>query len=756
MPATHYSTMPVNNYGNYGAVPVTSYGAMPASSYGTVPAPTFSTIPAPMFSTVPAPSFGGMPAAASGSSFDTSLRASGRSHPSPLRHSSTLPQQDVEYIPGLAGPGVPGNLYGKPASLSNQANSGSQNQVPSPNIMSFDQTTLDPASVTDVFSKFLQLDKELVQAPVESINTHRPIEVNQGTDDELGLAAFAGIPDPNADMASRLLSHQKCSSLRPPQASTSSTQLQDPPCIVPSDPAPSRAGPAHSDTQMAINVSLVLGDKAFESTFNSFREYVRSCYAHQLVTLQRDAMIIQMLISIVRDWTLGVVVSRILGGQLPTEGELVSICLLVVDMPEVILLFSASNLQPVPAGTPAAGWRATLGMDVALFFQTRVTAPVQAIVLAWHTSFLCSALSYTLCHVLTSPQMFPDYADSWPLDEMLQMKTLVLAKTGAYMHLYSDCSKSQFVNSFHMLLDSHQHPTGIMAYEMALDIQQKKSGSDYECHLFQHAAMGSVAAFAACSLGNANFVVVGSFLLGQNEIVNHQLRLAELVPGQMFLFSAVFCGFLTLALAGVEEFGHQVTVERILQSRTLMNLFYHKVRYTGEVMAYIRSNGTLSEKGAIEWLNKSVKARVAMAIQPYQQNTIGDLGTVVQPTRSKKFDQLFASLETSSDFERTYKPHENDSKTSGIMRESIKRDRRIAQERLEERLEERKKAQKLAKNSFLQGVGTRAFEGAGIARTALPSFPSLPMGIGQERQHAVQGNSAGSPMQQSDEDEESD
>lgn len=80
---------------------------------------------------------------------------------------------------------------------------------------------------------------------------------------------------------------------------------------------------------------------------------------------------------------------------------------------------------------------------------------------------------------------------------------------------------------------------------MALDIQEHTSDSRFGCHLFQHAAVGSVAGFAAHAMVYSNCAVVASFLVGQNKLVNHQLTRDEQLPGQMYLLVPFCCGIVS-------------------------------------------------------------------------------------------------------------------------------------------------------------------------------------------------------------------
>jgi hypothetical protein len=90
-----------------------------------------------------------------------------------------------------------------------------------------------------------------------------------------------------------------------------------------------------------------------------------------------------------------------------------------------------------------------------------------------------------------------------------------------------------------------------------------------------------------------------------------------------------------------------------------MELLFVKAGYVRDFITFIRSKGTDNEKHDVEWLNTSIKTRVAMAITPFHRNTVADLGVVVQPSRSKDFPSQFASLESLSEFKRTYKGYEN-------------------------------------------------------------------------------------------------
>lgn len=119
-------------------------------------------------------------------------------------------------------------------------------------------------------------------------------------------------------------------------------------------------------------------------------------------------------------------------------------------------IVSSFSLQS-PVHSSNLVYTTELGPEVINHFESFVTAPVRTAVVRWHHDFLNAVLFYTLAHVLRNPRMFPDYDDSWPIDTYLKMKTLILAKTGGYMHLYCKRAKSEFVTSFHMLLDSYQH-----------------------------------------------------------------------------------------------------------------------------------------------------------------------------------------------------------------------------------------------------------------------------------------------------------
>ncbi|KAJ2932050.1 hypothetical protein H1R20_g5053, partial [Candolleomyces eurysporus] len=225
------------------------------------------------------------------------------------------------------------------------------------------------------------------------------------------------------------------------------------------------------------------------------------------------------------------------------------------------------------------------------------------------------------------------------------MKTLILASTGAYMHLYSRRKDSEGIKSFNMLLDSYQHPTAINAHKMATDIQRRREGSLYHCHLLGSQAIDKIITFSCHYF---------------SKIVNNQLSKASQPAGLAYLLVPFCCSIVTVAIGGVEEFGHKVSVAKILGHPGLMDLLYSKVGYTQDFLNYIRSEGTESEKQDVEWLNTAVKAHAAMAIQPFHQSVVADLGSIVRPHQTAKLPRQFANLKSHFDFEKTYKTHDSD------------------------------------------------------------------------------------------------
>ncbi|RXW15231.1 hypothetical protein EST38_g10619 [Candolleomyces aberdarensis] len=678
--------------------------------------------------------------------------------PSGGRHSRASSQHQVRYsatpgpssrpAPPLVGPGVPGhgNFEPPPATVADQdppffptdnyartfgdalgdRHGGDEARWTSSlphDFMSSHQMSLNTSSLSATLSDFISQDPDLVEPTMPNITT---FSQSGGIADDLSdtpymaRAALAGIPYPNQthhgdDVATGSAPSQAGASSDLPQA-----PFEDPP-QSPSQASPPQAPdetPQRRPSKTSISVADILGEEAVEAAFDGLKE----CMGSREPTSAKLRRTIEALVTITREWTLAFLMSRILCGQLPDQTELIDICEHTIDTPEVSVLFSMSRLH---AGFPPnliTGWRQHVGNEVVAYFESHVTAPVRAAVIRWHHDFLRAALFYTLAHVLTNSRMFPDYDDSWPLDTNLKMKTLILARTGGYMHLYCKRAKSDFVTSFHMLLDSHQHPTGVKTYEMALDIQRLDPEPRFACHLFQHAAIGSVAGFVAHAMVYTNCAVVASFLL----------------PGQMYLLVPFCCGILTLALGGIEEYGHQVSVEAIVHNSGLMNLLYAKVGYTREFMNFMRSKGTLSEKKDIEWLNKSIKARVAMAINPFQKDIIADLGSVVQPSRSEKFPNEFADLESQSDFGRTYaahQPNDQDNVFSAAISKRVEEAQRLDAERLAQR---QKNVDAATKSSvFLLGLGTRTFENVGLRmqRQAPPLNRSISLASFQQPPH---------------------
>ncbi|RXW19488.1 hypothetical protein EST38_g6371 [Candolleomyces aberdarensis] len=761
-----YGTMP-SGYGTMpsgdGTVPH-GYGAMP-SGYGTMPSGD-GTVPHG-YGAMPS-GYGTLP---DGSESNPRPyppnRRHGGSRPGPYHRAQPSHQQRVRAP--LAGPGIPGNLYGMPLSPPNLAGADPTSTLPDTfmdgvaddgqswnlglytEFMSSNQTSLDTPWLSSTLSQFLASNRSLVEPETTTINTYPRPEGDDGPNDSSDeiLDVFARIPDPKSDLG-QLNQSQSEPVLGTPSSQSSSLQeipssrapspssgLHQPPFPVPPE-SPSQPpaaaselpklptpGPIPSDHRMAITISDVIGEKAVAAALESFGENVKSS-RKALRFSEREPSIIRMAIKILKEWIQGIVISRILSGQLPNEFELMDICRLAVETPEVMMLFSISELQDISQPVAPATWRQELKPEAVIYFETRITAPAQALILRWLQDVLSAVVTYTLSHVLTNPRMFPDYANSWPMDNALQMKTLVLAKTGAYMHLYCKRSESSHVTSFNMLLDSHQHPTAIKAYEMAIDIQRNKSESDFDCHLFQNAALGAIMDFTSHALVYSYCQVVASFLVGDNKIVNHQLELVQQPPGQGYLLVPFCCGILTVALASVEEYGHQASVGRIFQNPGLVTLLHSKVGYTRDFMNFIQRKGTQSEKDDIEWLNKVVKIRVAMAIKPLHQDIAADLGSVVQPSRSYRFAREFANLSSSQDFRQTYVAHKNDQTLSKSLKDRLEQ----VQRDNAERLELRRKTEIIPTSAWLLGLGTRMFlhanftpeEGAGTgARGRGPS-----------------------------------
>lgn len=172
---------------------------------------------------------------------------------------------------------------------------------------------------------------------------------------------FAGIPDPKA--AKSLEVKRATSSRAPPhshQQAPSSSKLPYAPFQVPSqsssNPSSSQAPPSRgaedatphtpgSTSGKALIISDAIGDEAVNAAFELLVQYSE----HRHPAAERLSKIIQLLVKILKEWTLGVIISRILGGHFPDPVELLDICGLVVDTQEVPLLFSTSGARPDPS-----------------------------------------------------------------------------------------------------------------------------------------------------------------------------------------------------------------------------------------------------------------------------------------------------------------------------------------------------------------------------------------------------------------------
>jgi hypothetical protein len=254
---------------------------------------------------------------------------------------------------------------------------------------------------------------------------------------------------------------------------------------------------------MAITPTVVNGEDAVRAAYRTFSQKVDN--SMNLCATDRSYVLIPAMIKILKEWTIGFLASRILGGQFPSQGEVIDISHMTADSPEAVLLFSMSGLYSTPnaiVSPTLEEWCQGIGKNGVQFFETWVISPTLAQVLNWKNDFLRSVLLYTICHVLTSSLIFPDYAYSDPVDTSLGVRTLLLAKTGAYMHFYGLRSAREYINSFRMMLDSPQHvsvftlgavskayihrstqPTGMAAYDMALDIQKNKEESRTDCYI---------------------------------------------------------------------------------------------------------------------------------------------------------------------------------------------------------------------------------------------------------------------------------
>jgi hypothetical protein len=229
---------------------------------------------------------------------------------------------------------------------------------------------------------------------------------------------------------------------------------------------------------MSITSSHIIGTAAVKAALQTLRGVVTSS-RHQLQPL-RAKLIEGTIMKILKEWVLAFMICRMLAGQLPNSIEAVHMCTLIVDTPEMLMLLWESNLcgDGLPADLQAATWRSceysfcfltiilshqclAVTPDIFNYLDSAIFQPAQRAVQEWFDSFLRYALFYTLHHLLPNPRLFPDYIDSWPMDTDLKMRTLVLAKTGAYIHLYSRNSESEDIQSFNMLLDAYQHVSGI-------------------------------------------------------------------------------------------------------------------------------------------------------------------------------------------------------------------------------------------------------------------------------------------------------
>ncbi|KAJ2932054.1 hypothetical protein H1R20_g5049, partial [Candolleomyces eurysporus] len=509
------------------------------------------------------------------------------------------------------------------------------------------------------------------------------------------MATLAGIPDPGGSgrrqagsplQGLMFLQGSSAAGSRPPQVSEPqrTESIFQPPSPFP-DPAgsgPPQASepqrtkstlqplspfpqPEH-DNRMAITASDVIGTDAVKAAQQNFRHFV-ACQSRIPRNL-REQEVQRMATKILKEWTLGLVVSRILSGQVPNERELIDMCSLMADAPEVLMLLWESRLrEDVPFDTATTRWRKRPDAKVVSYFETCVILPAQTLVLRWFNELFCSILCYTIQHILPNARIFPDYADSWPIDSALKMKTLVLVSTGAYMHLYSRCNNSQ------------------------------------------------------------------------SKIVNNQLSKVSQPAGLASLLVPFCCSIVTVAIGGVEEFRHEVSVAKILGHPGLMDLLYSKARYTRDFLNYIHSEGTESEKQDVEWLNTAVKAHVAMAIQPFHQSVVADLGSIVQPHQTAKLPPQFANLKSHFDFEKTYKMHDSDKSLPPVLvarladaRSEAKGRLELCQQMYQAMVSSPSLGARERRPSFFGGLGKRAFEsleGEGEAQT-LPDTPgALTMAI---------------------------
>ncbi|RXW16175.1 hypothetical protein EST38_g9682 [Candolleomyces aberdarensis] len=489
---------------------------------------------------------------------------------------------------------------------------------------------------------------------------------------------------------------------------------------------------------MAITTSDVIGPEAVKAAQKTFRHCVAASQS-SLPPQRREQAIQKWATKILKEWTLGLVISRILSGQVPNQRELIDMCNLMVDTPEVLMILWESRLRDdVPYDTATTKWRQLL---------------------RWFDELLRSILFYTIQHIFPNAHIFPDYADSWPIDSALKMKTLVLASTGAYMHLYSRREDKESIKSFNMMLDSYQHPTAINAHKMAANIQSRPDSSPYHCHLLSSQAIDKIVAFSCHSFVHTSCSVMTLFLTGQSKIVNNQLSKANQPPGMAYLLVPFCCSIITIAIAGVEEFGHEVSVAKIIDHPGIMDLLYSKAGFTRDFMNYIHSEGTQSEKDDIEWLNTAVKVRAAMAIQPFHESVVADLGSIVRPRRAVKLSCQFASLESQSDFEKTYKAYDSDESLPPVLAAHLADARAEAQERLDLRREMRQAmlggsslSARKRRPSFFGGLGKRAFE-------TLEGDDQMPLDVPGESSRSKKGKRraeaaslAGSPMDSINED----
>lgn len=186
----------------------------------------------------------------------------------------------------------------------------------------------------------------------------------------MARAALAGIPYPNP-------SEDLATSFMPSQAGSSSSALPNAPFQVPSHsssqapPHPSSQDPPHLSSQApppqappsaempqlppktTINVTDILGQEAVDAAFDALKQCLNA--RHPGPTKQHR--IVEVLVQVTKEWTLGFLISRILGGQLPDQTEILDICNHALDTPEVTVLFAMSKIH---AGFPLGvkpGWR---------------------------------------------------------------------------------------------------------------------------------------------------------------------------------------------------------------------------------------------------------------------------------------------------------------------------------------------------------------------------------------------------------------